>query len=703
MLKNITTITIANKITILVGLLLLVVGVAGYFLMVSHEHNIIKNQALSVSEIVSRQAGAARSAYVNEVVSKVHKDGVAFAHADYKSLKGGIPIPSQFLKEMAQAASKTSNGLYKYRAVSKWNIGEKQGLNNEFLTSAWEALEKQDNGIPNQVTDWEPVYKIQKFGGEHTFLFLKAMTASHEVCVACHNTYEQEPNIMARRQEQNIETGRRWDKHDLLGAIFVEIPVESMMLVAAKQSKIVIVCIIGLLLLGLLALALFFSRDLVKARKILDRLFWQAKNDTLTRLPNRNSFEHEAELMIAGAKESTSTHVLCFMDLDHFKLVNDTCGHAVGDELLHDISETFLERLNDNCFLARLGGDEFGLIMKHCEMNEAEALAQELCEAVRDFQFIRGEHSFDIGVSIGLVEINEHSETVDKSMRCADLACYAAKDAGKNRTHVYQNDDVDLNRKAAETSWASEMIRALDENRIVIYSQRIGRVSSLKGNHVHHEILVRLIDREGNVVLPDSFIPAAERYKMMPKLDLAIIDRSLDALSKGYFKDLGSNGFISINLSGQSFSEKDFLLKVKSLMMQYRVDPKQVCFEITESAAIANQVLVKEFMVAMKRLGVKFALDDFGTGLSSLTYLKQFPVDYLKIDGSFIKDILTDEIDRTLVDAINQMAHTMGLKTIAEYVESKDILHLLGTLDVDYAQGYFIQKPTPVDLTPKPL
>ena len=679
-----SNLSVTKKVSALVGLLFLFVGLSGYCLMVHHEHEIIESQARSIAEIVSRQAGAARATYVQDILDKAEKDGVAYPHPDYESIKGALPIPSQFLKEMAKKASKSSQGMYKYRAISKWNLGENQGLGNDFLKSAWLDLEKQDQDKPQKPIDWKPVYSLQKHEGEYTFLYLKAVPASHAVCVDCHNK-------MSPTSHQ-----KTWTKDQLLGGLFVEVPVGSMMAAASKQSRFVIFWILGVLTVGLGLLAFTFSRDLVKAKKIKARLLWQTKHDTLTSLPNRISFDYKAAKLISNAEKTNQTHALFLLDLDHFKLVNDACGHEVGDELLLDISQVLRANLPDDALLARLGGDEFGVLIENCTLEQATEAAQQLCETVKAYQFSKGEHSFDIGASIGVVLIDSASGNIKNLTRSADLACYAAKDAGKNRVHVFKDDDAELNLKAAEVSWASEISRALEENRIVIYSQRIGSVTS-STQHVHHEILVRLIDREGNIVLPDNFIPAAERYKMMPRLDMEIIERSLSALSSGYFKDLGTNGFISINLSGQSFGEEDFLGKVKGLMDKYQVDPEQVCFEITESAAIANRVLVKEFMSGMKELGVKFALDDFGTGLSSLTYLKQFPVDYLKIDGSFIKDIMTDDIDRTLVDAINQMAHTMGLKTIAEYVESKEIFSLLGTINIDYAQGYYIQKPTLVD------
>ena len=688
---------LTKKIILLVAILFFFVGISAYFVILKSENTIILNQSLSVAEIVARQASAARSVYSKVILGKVRQDNTGYSATDYHNKKGALPIPAQFLKGMASKASETSDGLYKYRAVSKWNLAKDQSLNNDFLQYAWSMLELQDQTNPKKAIDWEPVYRVQKFEGKETLLYLSADPASGMSCVNCHNNYEKRASIIERRTAQNIPSGKTWKQHQLLGGIFVQIPVESMQEIASKDSKITILWIFSSLALGLGGLAYFFSKDLIKARGVTKQMFWQAKHDTLTKLPNRNHFEEKAQALIHDAKKNNATHAMCFLDLDQFKIVNDTCGHAAGDELLFKISNELQKFLIKPDILARLGGDEFGVLLTHCDLEEAKHTADKLCEITKNYQFNKNNHTFDIGVSIGLVAINKDTKSVDFLLRSADLACYGAKDAGRNRVRIYRENDKALSLRHDEMTWVSGILRALKENRIIIYSQKIGSANP-NSQYTHHEILVRLIDDDGDIISPNEFIPAAERYNLMYKLDLAIIDRSFSALSNHYFNDLGDDGFISINLSGQSLSEPDFLVKVKLLMMKHKITPSQVCFEITESAAIDNQDLVVVFMQEMKRLNIKFALDDFGTGLSSLTYLKQFPVDYLKIDGSFIKDIVTDQVDRTLVEAINDMAHTMGLKTVAEYVESKEIMNLLQEMNIDYAQGYYIQKPTRVDL-----
>jgi diguanylate cyclase (GGDEF)-like protein len=688
---------LTNKIVLLLSVLFLFVGISGYFVMNNAENTIIENQSMSVAEIVARQASAARSVYSTTILDKVKKDEIGFTDKDYHNKAGALPIPAQYLREMATKASKDSDGLYKYRAVSKWNLGDDQHLNNSFLNYAWDQLEKQDQANPTEAIDWKPVYRVEEFEGKQTLLYLRADPASQMSCVNCHNSYEKSLPILQRRASQNTVGGKEWKQHQLLGAIFVEIPVEAMQQIASSNSKLTMLWILGVLIVGLSGLAYYFSRDFIKTRGMTKLLFWQAKHDTLTRLPNRINFEERAEALITESSKNGTVHAMCFLDLDQFKLVNDTCGHAAGDELLCQISEQLQDELIDPDMLARLGGDEFGILLTNCSLEDADSMSQKLCEKVKNYHFKKENQSFDIGVSIGVVEITSETQSVDQLMRNADLACYAAKEAGRNRVKIYLDSDETLTLRKDEMSWVSGILKALKENRIVIYSQKIGAVAPAS-SYMHHEILVRLIGDDGEIVPPNEFIPAAERYNQMTKLDLAIIDRSFSALSNNYFSDLGKDGFISINLSGQSLSQPDFLLKVKHLMMKHRINPKQVCFEITESAAVANQDLVKKFMTELKRLGIKFSLDDFGTGLSSLTYLKEFPVDYLKIDGSFIKDIVNDSVDRKLVDAINRMAHSMGLKTVAEYVESREILHLLDKMNIDYAQGYFIQKPVKVDM-----
>ena len=686
---------IRNRLILLIGALLTFVGVAGYVVVLDSQQRLIESQAVQVAEIVTRQAMAAHYVYSNEILGNVQQDQTNDSQIEKHNQPGKLPIPAKFMKSLALQSSLSSNGLYKYGIVSKWNLAEGQSLEGDFLKNAWKDLEKQEHKNPKQAIQWTPSYDFEEVNGEKTLLFLSADPASKETCVACHNAYEKRPNIIERRNQQGIPSQKEWTLHQLMGAIFVQIPIESMQTLALKESTQTMLWILFILTNGLALLAVFLLGDFTKARRATSNLYWQARHDSLTKLPNRVSFEVKAEELLQSSLKNGTSHAMMYLDLDQFKIVNDTCGHASGDKLLCQTTELLQSYIKEPNMLSRLGGDEFGVLLEDVSIQQAEELAKVLCSTIKQHPYICGENTFSVGVSIGVVAINKDSESIDNSMRQADLSCYAAKEAGRNRVHVYFEADEEMTQRKGEMSWVSRILTALKEDRILIFSQKITPPNT-QYSYTHREILVRLLDEKGTIVSPGEFLPAAERYGLMAKLDLAIIDLSLSALSKNAFKDLGENGFISINISGQSFSNEEFLSDVQLLISYHNINPKQLCFEITESTAISNPTFVRQFMTEMKQHGIKFALDDFGTGLSSLTYLKQFPVDYLKIDGSFIKDIVNAPIDRSLVEAINKMAHTLELETIAEYVESKEIFDLLSEMKVDYVQGYYIDRPSQV-------
>lgn len=686
--------SLRNRLIMSVGALLILVGVAGYFVVIQSQHHIIEQQALTVAKIVAKHANAARSVYNTSIVQKVTADKTGFADIYFHEKKGGIPLPAQFLKNVAGKASRESDGLYEYRAVSKWNLAPDQDLNNAFLKTAWKDLEKQ--GQTNFTLDnWQPYHSVTKKNGQEIFMYLEADLARSVSCVNCHNAYEQKPEIIERRLSQGITPEKRWRKNELLGAFYVQIPLNGIRSLAIKQSTESIIWIVAILTGGLIVLAFFLLGDVAKANRFTRKLFWQARHDSLTSLPNRLLFEETINELIANAKETGNSHYMCFLDLDRFKIVNDTAGHAAGDQLLCQVATELSDYVGERGLLARLGGDEFGILLTNYSQDNAKALCDSICSKVKSYHFVWEEQVFDIGVSIGLVEINKATDSLDQIINYADLACYAAKDSGRNRAQIYLESDEEIALKSAEVSWVARILTALEEQRLLIYAQLITSVSP-DSNHTHFEILVRLRNEDNVITEPAEFLPAAERYNLMTKIDTYVIEQTFISLKQGLFKGLGNTGFVSINLSGQSLSDKSFLEKVTNLMDDYEVNAKQICFEITETSAIKSPQVVRSFMKALNAKGVRFALDDFGTGLSSLTYLKQFPVDYLKIDGSFVRDIIADPVDRKLVYAINQLAHTLNIKTIAEYVESQEILSLLSDMEIDYAQGFFISKPKAV-------
>src|SRR5262245_18992012 len=430
------------------------------------------------------------------------------------------------------------------------------------------------------------------------------------------------------------------------------------------------------------------TQELAQANIVLSH---QATHDTLTGLVNRAEFERRLTHLLASASPH-NPHALLYLDLDQFKIVNDTCGHVAGDDLLRQISALLRTKLRARDTLARLGGDEFGVLLDHCPVAEAKRIADSLRELLRAFRFGWQDKSFTIGVSIGLVPLAEGGETLSSVFSAADAACYAAKDTGRNRIHIYQADDRMLAQRDGEMRWIPRIEQALSEERFRLYYQPIQAFGPWATRH--GEILLRMVDEQGRIVLPGAFIPAAERYGLMLTIDQWVVSKSLEAL-----KIIADDaGVFTINISGQSLGAAEFLEFVTDRIKESRITPDKLCFEITETAAVSELGHVLRFMNTLKGVGCRFALDDFGTGLSSFSYLKTLPVDYLKIDGAFIRELAADDIDKAMVEAVNRIGHRMGLSTIAEGVESEAIARKVEEIGVDYGQGYGLAKPQPLHL-----
>jgi diguanylate cyclase (GGDEF)-like protein len=422
------------------------------------------------------------------------------------------------------------------------------------------------------------------------------------------------------------------------------------------------------------------------------QLTFHASHDALTGLVNRREFERRTERLLLTVKRDKDRHALCFMDLDQFKVVNDTCGHTAGDEMLRQLSSALQSVVRKRDTLARLGGDEFGVLMEHCSLDDAHRVATTLQKAIQDYQFAWEEHSFKVGVSIGLVPITESTSNLTLLLRDADVACYMAKDKGRNRIHVYHAEDVESTRRHGEMQWVTRLSHALEEDRFCLYVQAIVPLDA--SDDTHYEFLLRMIDETGEIIPPGAFLPAAERYNLITKIDHWVIEKSISLLADNP-AFLNQVNFCSINLSGQSLTDPEILKFIVSLLKKSEIQGEKLCFEITETAAISNLNMAMKFISTLKNLGCRFALDDFGSGLSSFAYLKNLPVDYLKIDGMFVKDMVDDPIDHAMVKSINEIGHVMGMKTIAEFVENDVIKGMLKEIGVNYAQGYGIGKPQP--------
>ena len=435
-------------------------------------------------------------------------------------------------------------------------------------------------------------------------------------------------------------------------------------------------------------------QDVSQARKLAYQLSYQAGHDALTGLYNRREFDNRLVELLENAKLTGRQHVLLYLDLDQFKIVNDTCGHSAGDKLLLQLAALLSHKIRKNDVLARLGGDEFGVLLVGCDVEYGKRVAETFLTLVSDFRFVWDDKIFQVGVSIGLVPVTSASENSAEVMSAADAACYVAKDGGRNRVQVFLGDER-RGKKYGEMQWVPRIHKAMDENRLHLYRQDIVAISP-DNTTDHAEILLRMEDTDGGLIPPMAFIPAAERYSIMPLIDRWVFKNSLTWLKAN---PLGRNdrpNSLSINISGQSLSDELFLGYLLDQMDQTGVSARQICLEITETAAIANIGQAMEFIDALKARGCSFALDDFGSGMSSYSYLKNLDVDFLKIDGSFIKDMANDPVDLAMVESINHIGHVMGIKTIAEFVENEAILEKLREIGVNYVQGYYIHKPVPL-------
>ena len=433
-----------------------------------------------------------------------------------------------------------------------------------------------------------------------------------------------------------------------------------------------------------------------RAQEVIRHL---AYHDALTGLVNRVEFENSVRHALRSANEG-SRHGLLYLDLDQFKVINDTCGHVAGDELLRQLAMLLKEPIRESDTLARLGGDEFGVLLAHCTLEQAQSVAERMLHLIRDFRFVWQDKTFAIGASAGLVMIDGSGHTLSDLLRAADMTCYAAKERGRNRVQVYRPDDAELLQRHGEMQWISRLQRALEEDRFVLYSQPIVPLSDADEGTRQVELTLRLRGDDGTLILPGAFIPAAERYSLMPELDRWVVRHAFTHISRhGRSGHARTQGRWFLNLSGATLSDDAFAGYVREQLRVHELPPGSICFEITETAAIANLSSALEFIGEVKRFGCQVALDDFGAGLSSFSYLKTLRADYLKIDGGFIRDMLEDPMDAAIVRAINSVGHVAGLKTIAEFVETAEIKAELAKIGVDYAQGYGIALPSA--LTPE--
>ena len=442
--------------------------------------------------------------------------------------------------------------------------------------------------------------------------------------------------------------------------------------------------------------AVVVFHDVTKERRLKRALSWQASHDALTGLINRREFDNRLHGALLSAQRGEGAYALLYIDLDQFKVVNDTCGHQAGDRLLRDVTGLLQTRVRGSDTIARLGGDEFGVLLEGCTLEQATRIAEGVRQGIRDFRFVWGTSTLSVGASIGIVQIHADTENVASIMSAADIACYAAKDAGRNRIHVYGAEGV--SHRHREMHWVARVTRAAEDNRLELFFQPIVALRG-EGARVFYELTVRLRDDNGELVAPGEFIPAAERYNVMSVIDRWVIERAIELLRErqGRGRQLP---LLAVNLSGTSLNEQSFV----EFVLQSVGEPAiaaALCFEITETAAVTSLANARFLMSELKTRGCKFSLDDFGTGVSSFVYLKTLPVDFLKIDGQFITHISHDAVNRSMVEAIGKVGRALGIATVAECVESEAVLAELRAIGVDYAQGFHLARPLPITQLPE--
>ena len=441
--------------------------------------------------------------------------------------------------------------------------------------------------------------------------------------------------------------------------------------------------------------AAIIFRDITEMQGMERWMLYEATHDALTGLINRREFDSRLNQAMASARADGRHYALCYIDINKFKIINETQGRDAGDELLKQMATVLHSKVRDTDVLARIADDKFAILLNNCSIHNALETSQGFRQAIKDYDFAVNGGPIAVSVSIGLVPINSDSGGIADVMGLADAACYVAKSKGSYRIHVYREQDVAVKQKHSDLKWIQSIRHALEENKFRLFCQSIVPLSVPESHSAHHEILLRMQDDKGDMIRPSAFVAAAERYSLMPSIDRWVVQNSLEFMAER----IGRNqqiGIFAINLSAQSLDDEGFLGFVIDQFDKTQVPASQICFEITESTAISNLMSATRFMSILRGMGCKFALDDFGQGFSSYGYLKNLQIDYLKIDGSFVRDIANDPIDYAMVESINQIGHIMGVQTIAEFVESQEILEKLITLGIDHVQGFQLGKPRPM-------
>jgi diguanylate cyclase (GGDEF)-like protein/PAS domain S-box-containing protein len=620
--------------------------------------------------------------------------GISVAYMLIKKLQGYISRPIQKLSQTATQISRDRDASIRARHYSNDETGMLVSAFNNML----DTIEQQNESLTKIKNNYLSLYDknpmmlftlnlhgdiiaVNEYGATHigktideliSTNFCKLVYKSdHSKAEAFINSCSVNDNHVQRKELRII---------DATGRIIWTRTTSRCIINEADENHILLVC-----------------EDITEQKRLSEKLSYQASHDSLTGLVNRREFENRISKAIENTKIDDNEHALFFLDLDQFKIINDTCGHLAGDHLLREIVSLISPLIRQGDTLARIGGDEFGVLLEKCAIQQAQSIGEQIRQKINDYRFVWEDREMSIGVSIGVVPINSATPSITIAMSDADAACYLAKDAGRNRLHIYQQGDEDIATRHGEMTWVNKIQQALNNDRFILAAQQITGLNEEFRHDRHYEILVRMIDESGDTVAPGEFLPAAERYNLTPSIDRWVISNTFSWFSS-HPDILETLTLCSINLSGNTLSDDTFTDFLFQQFEQYNIPSQKICFEITETSAISNLDVAQRFFHSFsKELRCKFSLDDFGTGLSSFAYLKTMPVDYIKIDGQFVKDITSDQIDMAMVRSINEIGQIMGKKTIAEFVESEQILKQLKLIGIDYVQGYHIARPVLLD------
>ena len=677
-------------VPVFIATLLVMVG-ATYLLALSLKSRWLESEAVRIGNIVSRQALATRTAYTEFVADKVERDGGAAGVSDQFHAKPGfVPVPAQFVKLAGLASNRASDGLYRFRPISKWNLEPSQGLDDDFLRWGWTALAAQDRVAPAQAIAWQPVWRIEEIDGKRTLRYLRADPASNASCIQCHNQFERRAEIQAVRLKQANDVGKSWTLHQLMGAVEVQVPMAQLDAAAQIELEHVMLWLGGISLASLVLLAWLTRRDLQQRAIVATYFEHMAKYDPLTALPNRPLFYERAEEALKESVRSGELMAVIFLDLDNFKNINDTLGHEAGDLVLREVASRMSGALRQVDTIARHSGDEFTVLIKSARDTHSIALiARKIAEALRPPLLASG-HELSIKASQGISVYPQDGQDVDTLLKNADAAMYQAKARGRNSYQFYS---AQMNTQAAETlRLSADLQRAFERNEFELHFQP--RLELDTGQIRCAEALIRWRHPTLGLLFPNRFISIAEDAGMVGTMGDWVLATVCAQIAIWQTRGLPPVR-VAINLSMRQFRRSKIVDNILSAAKRAGIEPQWLEFEVTESVVMEHPEATAQSLAEMRGHGIAIAVDDFGTGYSSLAYLKKFPLDALKIDKAFIDGLPEDTQNAAITRAVIAMSRSLGLRVIAEGVETPAQRAFLEAEGCDEIQGYLISVPLP--------